>query len=540
MVNKGKLKGTGGGLRVVSAAVMLTLLLHGCSASTSKAPWTPFDVEAESLHPVTAPADTEPEPAAAEPAATGGPPPVEIELTVEEAILQSLQNNRALAVERYRPAIRSTREEEILADFDPVLSGRVSANVRRLPSDGGFDTDESGTAIVTLNRDYPAGTGVGLEFSADPSADDQDSIRFGLTVTQALLNGRGADVNLAEVRQARIDTRISEYELRGFTESLVARVEEAYWNYDLAGRSVDIYERSLALARLALTETEERIKVGILPEVELAAAQAEAALRSEELINARSEMEIARINLLRLFNPPGGEPWSRRVRLLDFPLVPEGGLDDVEDHARLAIQSRPDLKEARLRLKRGDLELVRTRNGLLPRLDFFITLGKTGYSDSFLSTGGQLADESFDFEAGLIAQWPLSNRAALALDEQAFLGRRQAGDALENLEQTVQVDVRRAHIEASSLKEQISATAATRKLQEEKARAETEKFRVGRSTAFLLAQVQRDLVESQITEVEAVVSYLKALVDLYRLEGSLLDRRGIEAPGAFTSPAPVE
>jgi outer membrane protein len=29
------------------------------------------------------------------------------------------------------------------------------------------------------------------------------------------------------------------------------------------------------------------------------------------------------------------------------------------------------------------LETVVTRNGLLPRLDFFITLGKTGYADSF-------------------------------------------------------------------------------------------------------------------------------------------------------------
>jgi hypothetical protein len=54
---------------------------------------------------------------------------------------------------------------------------------------------------------------------------------------------------------------------------------------------------------------------------------------------------------------------------------------------------------------------------------------------------------------------------------------------------------------------------------------------VGRSTSFLVAQAQRDLVSSQIYEVEAVINYLKALVDLHRLEGSLLTRRGISAPG---------
>jgi len=80
-------------------------------------------------------------------------------------------------------------------------------------------------------------------------------------------------------------------------------------------------------------------------------------------------------------------------------------------------------------------------------------------------------------------------------------------------------------------REQVAATAATRKLQQETLRAETEKFSVGKSTTFLVAQAQRDLVVSQIAEIEAVVNLLKGLVELYRLEGSLLERRGVDAPG---------
>ena len=77
----------------------------------------------------------------------------------------------------------------------------------------------------------------------------------------------------------------------------------------------------------------------------------------------------------------------------------------------------------------------------------------------------------------------------------------------------------------------MAATAATRKLKEEALRAETGKFTVGKSTSFLVAQAQRDLVVSQIAEIGAVVTLLKGLVELYRLEGSLLERRGIVAPG---------
>ncbi len=87
--------------------------------------------------------------------------------------------------------------------------------------------------------------------------------------------------------------------------------------------------------------------------------------------------------------------------------------------------------------------------------------------------------------------------------------------------------MRGAWIEAGRLREQVAATAATRRLQEEKLRAETEKFRVGKSTAFLVAQAQRDLLQAENDAVTAVAGLLKTLVECYRLEGTLLERRGI-------------
>ena len=69
---------------------------------------------------------------------------------------------------------------------------------------------------------------------------------------------------------------------------------------------------------------------------------------------------------------------------------------------------------------------------------------------------------------------------------------------------------------------------------EETVKAETERVRVGKSTSLLVAQAERNLLVSQIAEIETVVSYLKSFVTLYRFEGSLLDRRGIDAPGKNT------
>ncbi len=89
-----------------------------------------------------------------------------------------------------------------------------------------------------------------------------------------------------------------------------------------------------------------------------------------------------------------------------------------------------------------------------------------------------------------------------------------------------------AEMVCTTSQEQVRATEATRRLQEEKLRVETEKLRVGKSTSILVAAAQRDLLSSQISEVRAVVTNLKAVIDLYRLEGSLLEHRAIACPGA--------
>lgn len=468
---------------------------------------------------------------------TGGP----LKITIEDAVLLALENNRSLALERLNPAIRRTFEGEERATFDPVLDGSIdysrrsfkerSRTLRQISDDKTRDTE----AKIGVSKFFATGTDAGVDVSSyrpwTAWYGDWYEYRVGLSVTQALLQGRGKDVNLARLRQAEIDTRISEYELRGFAETLVASVEEIYWDYALAQRRIEIVLASLKVVEQQLRETEEMVSVGKLAETELTAVQAEMALRRQDLINARSSRATTNLQLLRLINPGGGGPLAGEVHLLNGPLVPEFPLDPVDAHVALARHSRPDLNQARLGVRVGEIEIVRTRNGMLPKMDLFITLGKTGYAESFGRSISDITDDGYDAMVGLTFQYPFRNRGARARHERATLSRDQALRALDNLSQLVELDVRSAYIEVTRARQQISATSATRKLQEEKMRIEAEKFRVGRSTSFLVAQVHRDLISSQISEVEAVVSYLKALVELHRLEGSLLSRRGILAPG---------
>ncbi|MBU0465787.1 MAG: TolC family protein [Proteobacteria bacterium] len=465
-----------------------------------------------------------------------------LKITVEDAILIALENNRSLLVERINPFIQKTFEDQELAVFDPIVNAGVSIqqdDSKTLNQSGRYADSSANDAFagsISLKKFFPTGTFVEVAAGTKTTDSDQyseqySSTRLGLSVTQSLLQGYGTDVNLARLRQSQLETDITQYELRGFSESLLAQVETTYWDYALSLRQMEIVEESLKLARQQITETEEMIKVGATAEAELAAVQAEVAAQQQGLIDAKSTLESNRLRLIRLLNPSGDNPWERDITLLHPPTLPEIKYDEVGAHVAVALRMRPEMNQARIDIQKNDIEIVRTKNGLLPKMDLFITLGKTGYADSFSGSVNVIKEDSYDMMVGLNFEYPVLNRNARAKQRRALLSRDKAEMALDNLKQIIELDVRNAYIELNRTKEQIFASTATRKFQEEKLRIETEKFRVGRSTNLFVAQVQRDLLASRINEVQAVVNYLKAIVYFYRLEGSLLERRGISTPG---------
>ena len=464
-----------------------------------------------------------------------------LRLSVENAVFLALQNNRDLAVQQLEPLIAGTFEAVERARFDPAVFAELGLRrdtvVRQSPDiQQNFDVRSQGeSAEVGLRQELPTGTTLELSVSTDRSDSSrtlqQYEGRTGIGLTQALLQGASIESNLASLRQAELDTLASVYQLRGFAETLVEDVELTYWDYVLANRQLEIFEQALAVAEQQLDETRRRIQVGDRPETDEASARAEVALRRQGMIEARNDRERARISLLQLINPPGAG-WASPVETDDGPETEAQEPDPVIDHVTLGQRLRPDLNEARLLVQRGELEVVRTRSGLLPRLDLFVTLGKTGFAQSFGDSWRNIDDSGYDLAAGLSFELPLGNRAARADSDRARFSRQQAVEAVGNLVQLAALDVQLAWLEVERSREQISATAATRELQQEVLRAEQARFSVGAGTALAVSQAQRDLLESQLDEVEAAIRYRQAITTLHRQSGTLLVRRGIEAPGA--------
>jgi outer membrane protein len=180
--------------------------------------------------------------------------------------------------------------------------------------------------------------------------------------------------------------------------------------------------------------------------------------------------------------------------------------------------------------------LIRTRNGLLPQLDLFVSLGQSGYAASFGGSARGDDGTGWDSALGVKLGYAFGNRDGRAANRAAQFSKDQIAASLANQQLLAETDVRSAYIELSRAREQIAATAASSRLQEEKAHIEREKLLVGKSTTLLVAQAERDRLQARLAEAQTVVRNLNALVELFRIDGSLLQRKGVTAPGDLPIP----
>lgn len=565
-------------LALCVAGLLVTAVLAGCaSIEVSKEPVIP-----QATAPAAPDSGGSPSPPALKEAPAAPQPkpelPVEpgktLNLTVEGAIVLALEHNQDLSVESVNPALQQTFVSEARSVFDPALTGNYTYTDDHLENDlllqrtlqtsnaanannpSYWEPVENTTKTNTnagqagITQHLPTGGDVSLTVgkgrtSLHHSSSDltitnmvntvTDSPSVSLMVTQSLLRGAGLNVNLASLRQARIDKRLSEYEMRGIAENLVSQLEQVYWDYVLAQFKIKIFEDALEVAQKQLDLITEQIAVGRLPESERAAADSEVASRRSLLIDAKSTLAQGRLTLLRLLNPSPDALRDTEIKPQSEPVMTEISMDGVEASVELAKRMRPDINQARLLIERDTLEVIKTKNGLLPQLDVFLQLARdineTEYARSFVLSSQDMKDTHNSTQVGVQFGYPIGNRAARARDQRARLTQHKDRLALANMAQLVEQDVRSAHVEIGRTRALIDSTAATSRLQEQTLLVETEKFRVGRSNPLLVAQAQRDLLTSQITSVQAKSSYLKAIVNLYRLEGTLLERRGVNCPG---------
>jgi outer membrane protein TolC len=382
-----------------------------------------------------------------------------------------------------------------------------------------------------------------------------------LSVTQPLLRNYGRNANMRQIRIARNNEAISETQFEQQVIQLVTQTEKAYWDLVFAAEDLKVKQRSLDLANKTLTDNRKQVTVGTLAPIDVVQAEREVAERNLEYVVASGAQLLTEDQMKKLIsNRP--DPGMTLARILTTDPAHGPVPDDVlgvERAVKVALESRPELRELNYELRNKDIDLDYQRNQMLPSVDAFVTYNQNGVGGvQILRNGfgpeapitaineggmfgalGQLFSFGYPgFSVGVNVEIPLRNRARQAEYSRAFTERRISESRMVALEQQIALEVRNAITTVETNRARIEAAKKTRELAERTLEAEQKKFDLGASVIRYVLEEQRNLIQAQTSEILAMVNYAKSIVDYERATGQTLKKNSIDLDKELSLPTP--
>ena len=492
---------------------------------------------------------------AQEPAAPPSPSPTSpdrptLELSLDDAVKRTLENNNDIAVDKYNPELSEENVRLYRGTYDPFLTSLISQNSRTSPQTNAFS---GATEVVNKTTTYNVGaaqllrTGGSVQLDFNNNRGTTNSVfssfnpsfnaNLNANLSQPFLRNFRIDANRLRLRVAKKNREISDVQFQQTVTNTVANVKNLYYDLLYAIDNLEAQRKSLSLAQKLLDENQIKVRVGTMAPLDVVAAQSEVASREEGVIVAEAALLEAE-DAIKSAIFPKNDPavWALRIVPTDRPTA-EPMVVDVEGATRKALDARTDVVAARKDLENADLNVQYASNQRLPDVSLVAGYGSTGvggtiiqrdgfggpvvatipggYGDAISSVFGR------DFPTwtlGVNFSYPLFNRQADATAARSKISREQAQTSLRRLEMQVASEVRSAGRAVETNYKRVESTRAARVLAEQRLDAEQKKFAAGMSTNFAVTQAQRDLALAMVLELRAVADYRKSVVNFDRVQ----------------------
>jgi outer membrane protein len=470
-------------------------------------------------------------------------------LSLQEAIRISLENNLQVEIAKEARAVSKANVDINEGAFDWLLTGNLQSSRQEFASESsltGVKTEgTSWNRSLTVGAQKPFSWGGNLQlgyapyYSFQSTATTATTLPYGsggskgggltATYTQSLLKGLGREATASNVIVAKNGSKAADYQYQKAIIDLVASTESLYWDVVFAQRNLETKQQALELAQKQLRENKIRVEVGTLAPIEVTSAEAAVAQQEQSIIAADAQSRNAKDALLRALYPGPQKPEA--VETTDAPTLSHITIE-VAAGEKMALDRRVELKAAKLDLESKGVLKRSAENHLKPQLDAYV-----GYSgNSYQYTG--LNDVNADltgfkypgYVVGVNLSVPLGNHSAQGNLAVARANERSSELALRDQELGIQLEVRQAFRNVDAAEKGVEAAKKTRFFREKDLEAEQKKFENGMSTNFLILTKQNDLDSAKSAEVQAQITYAKAVTAMEKAVGNLLEARGFQYP----------
>jgi len=485
------------------------------------------------------------------PTLTLSPAPA-LTLTLEDAVRRAIDHNPELSIVRLGTEVEAAQVGASESAYAPVFSTTLGRSSTVTPPSNfllgtsGVDTRDWfsstgvrqrvpwGSGTWSVSWDAARTTSNSPLNSFDPSV--QSGVQFAFS--QPLLRDRKIDAARQQIVIAKRNQESSEFRFRESVVQTVASVKQAYWTLKALRANVTLQESSLDLAQKLAKENEVRVRVGQAPPLDLVQVEAEVADRREGLIRARAAAEDGEDRLRRLImDPHDASFWQVRIDPADEP-AGRDPLPDLDAIVAKAIDGRYDVARARNDVANAATSVEYFGNQRLPDVRLETSYRGSGLGGSQLLRTGVFpgvitgrADSGFGdvlgqvfgrdyptWSFGLTVSYPLGHSYEELSAVRAGVERRQAAARVASLQLDVAAALRQAARQIRSTAEREDAARAGAALAAERSRDEQRRYEAGLSTSFLVTQAQRDLLQAQVSLLQATLEYQSSLVNFEALQ----------------------
>ncbi|MBV9718170.1 MAG: TolC family protein [Candidatus Eremiobacteraeota bacterium] len=380
-----------------------------------------------------------------------------------------------------------------------------------------------------------------------------------LAVNQPLLKNFGMNATKRQLKLAIVNADAGMAQTLVDTSNVIAQVENTYWDLVTAWRNVAIQEEAL---REAIRQQQSNVRLaarGAAAPIDAVQSESQVANFQTSVFSALEEVARLQNQLKTLVASNARDPiWAAN-------LVPSTSVQQLPQTADLATivaeaqRSRPEVAQAEARRRASEIDVAYAKNQALPQADVQAQYQSNGFAGIpvpvplFLlsycqqgvgiprcptpppNTQGSMPWAYHNMWAGyfptfnlaLIVGYPLQGHVARGLRGLAAEETSQARILMQGVQERIGAEARNALQSYQSALSKLSATRQARESAEAVYASELRKFHQGESTTFLVLQRQVQLEQARGSELQAQTQLNQALVELQRVEGTILTANGV-------------
>jgi outer membrane protein TolC len=456
-----------------------------------------------------------------------------MKLSLKEAVKLALEKNLDLKAELYTPAQAESdiRKNRAIYETHLTLDTSYEESTQFTPSLGGGSYESTLALTPGANQLLPSGGTLALKYDnvrrngtiIVPPFESSWSSSLDLSLKQPLLKDYGRETTELGIRVSQLAKETSISHLKTRILAIVAQVRTEYFNLVSAQEDFEARKSSLELAKKVLSETEARVKAGVLPAMEILNSRFGVYSREKELIDSEKALHdqvdllSGLLQLTKIDN----------IVTTDRPQTSSIEMDESRAIGR-ALSIRPELEELKGQLAVTDLQTSVARKQIQPSLNLLASAGLTGLANDYGRDTERLGSLKYPtWSIGLQLDYPLGNESARNDYVKSRLKGEQTAVQIDSLKSSIEIEVKNAIRAVRSSYKQLDVAEAGRQYAEERLKAYMKKGEVGLATTKDILDVENDLVAARTNQIKANAGYATALNQFWKATGELLEREGI-------------